>query len=159
MSKRSVLMAAMAVVGVCAPAAGQETAPAASAAKKEPVLQTPSQMTWVDEPAIAGAKTAVLWGDPKTEGYGKINRWQGGTEVPLHWHTFETRSVVLEGTLTVTLEGAAARELGPGSYLYMPGKVRHVTTCKPGADCVFMTTSRLRFETKVAGREKQRTPD
>jgi hypothetical protein len=129
--------------------------PPAAAARKEPekkqaLLWPASEIKWTDDSAIKGARTAVLWGDPAQEGYGKINRWPAGTEAPLHWHTFETRSVVMEGTLTVTLEGESARELGPGSYLYMPGKVKHVTTCKPGAECVFMTTSRLRFETKLA---------
>lgn len=118
--------------------------------KKEPILWAASDLKWTEDGGIPGARTAVLWGDPAQEGYGKVNRWPAGTEAPLHWHTFETRSVVMEGTLTVTVEGGSARELGPGSYLYMPGKVKHVTTCKPGADCVFMTTSKLRFETKRA---------
>lgn len=118
--------------------------------KKEPILWPASELKWTEDSAIKGARTAVLWGDPAKEGYGKVNRWPAGTEAPLHWHTFETRSVVIEGTLTVTVDAGATRELGPGSYLYMPGKVKHVTTCKPGAECVFMTTSRLRFETRLA---------
>ena len=78
----------------------------------------------------------------------------GGTEVPLHFHPFEVRGVVLEGTMTFTPEGAAARELGPGSYWHVPGRVKHISTCKPGADCLFLTTSRMRHETRMAPARK-----
>lgn len=149
------------LLGTCALEAQTATAePPAQAAekkepeKKEPILWQASELKWTEDAAIKGARTAVLWGDPAREAYGKINRWPAGTEAALHWHTFDTRSVVMEGTLTVTVEGGATRELGPGSYLYMPGKVKHVTTCKPGAECTFMTTSRMRFETRTAASKK-----
>jgi quercetin dioxygenase-like cupin family protein len=133
-------------------------APKAAEAAPAPTLWSAADLKWTDIAAIPGARQAVLWGDPAKEGFGKLNRWTAGTEVPLHYHPFEVRGVVLEGTVTLTPEGGAAKELGPGSYWHMPGKVRHVTTCKPGADCVFLTTSRLRYETRMAPAAKAPRP-
>ena len=148
MSKRTLVLFVLACAAPLATRAQEpKTADAAKAA--EPVLWPASELKWTDVPAIKGARNAVLWGDPEKEGFGKLNRWPAGTEVPLHFHPFEVRGVVLEGTVTIMPEGGAAKELGPGSYWHLPGRVKHVTTCKPGADCVFLTTSRLRYETRM----------
>ena len=58
------------------------------------------------------------------------------------------------GSMTFTPEGGTAKELGPGSYWNMPGRLKHVSTCKPGADCLFLTTSRMRHETRMAPAKK-----
>lgn len=147
-------------------AAPQETAPAAAQPKAQetkaapqgekaqpapaqPTLWPAADLTWKDSPSVQGGRQAVLWGDPEKDGYGRLNRWPAGSEVSLHYHPFEVRGVVLEGTVTITPEGGAAKELGPGSYWHLPGRVPHVTTCKPGADCLFLTTSRMRHETRM----------
>ena len=56
--------------------------------------------------------------------------------MPLHHHTSENKGVIVSGTLVVTPEGGSARELGPGSYVALPGGMKHTTACKAGADCV-----------------------
>jgi quercetin dioxygenase-like cupin family protein len=159
MKKSDMIVLALAFSGAAAMAAAQEATATAAPAKAAEAAPTPtfwsaSELKWTDIAAVQGAREAVLWGDPVKEGYGKLNRWKAGTEVPLHFHPFEARGVVLEGTMTFTPEGGAAKELGPGSYWHMPGKVKHVTTCKPGADCVFLTTSRMRHETRMAAAKK-----
>jgi quercetin dioxygenase-like cupin family protein len=160
MKKRSAIVLALAWAGASTLAAAQEPAttappkpeatPRPAEAAPAPTLWPASELKWTDLAAVKGAKEAVLWGDPKKEGFGKLNRWPAGGEVPLHFHPFESRGVVLEGTMTITPEGGAAKELGPGSYWHLPGRVKHVTTCKPGAECVFLTTSRMRHETRMA---------
>jgi quercetin dioxygenase-like cupin family protein len=164
MKKRSAFVLALAFSGASTLAAAQEPAtaappkpeatPRAAAAPATPTLWSASELKWTDLAAVQGAKEALLWGDPKKEAFGKLNRWPAGGEVPLHYHPFEVRGVVLEGTVTITPEGGAAKELGPGSYWHMPGRVNHVTTCKPGADCVFLTTSRMRTETRLVPAKK-----
>jgi quercetin dioxygenase-like cupin family protein len=157
MKNRSVAFLAAAGAAAALTAAAQQTetaAPPEKAAVAAPTLWPASELKWTDNPAVKGTRYAILWGDPAKEGFGRLNRWPGGTEVPLHIHPFEVRGVVLEGTVTITPEGGATKELGPGSYWHLPGKAKHVTTCKPGADCVFLTTSRLRYETRMAGPSK-----
>jgi quercetin dioxygenase-like cupin family protein len=152
MSSRT-LLAAVAVLALVGTAGAQEWTPLrAGASGDEPaeaVLRPAAEIEWTEAANVKGARTAVLWGDPKTEGYGQLNRWPGGAEIPTHWHPFDVRAVVLEGTLTVGISGAPVKELGPGSYVHLPGRIAHVTTCKPGAECVFLTTSRLRHETRM----------
>jgi len=155
MSKWCRVLFALAFAAVPLVAAAQETKVAEPAAKApeaapQPTLWPASELKWVDNPGVKGARHALLWGDPVKEAFGKLNRWPAGTEVPLHYHPFEVRGVMLEGTLTITPEGGAAKELGPGSYWQLPGRGKHTTTCKAGADCVFLTTSRLRYETRMA---------
>jgi|SRR5262245_38682987 len=160
MKTQNVIVLALACAAAPTAWPAQETKPAESAPAKAaeaaptPTLWSASELKWTDNPVIKGTKQAVLWGDPEKEGYGRLNRWAAGTEVPLHYHPFEVRGVVLEGTVTITPEGGAAKELGPGSYWHLPGKVRHVTTCKPGAECLFLTTSRMRHETRMVTAKK-----
>ena len=149
-----VLAAAAWPIASRAQTAAAEAPAKAAEAVAAPTLWSASELKWTDIAAVKGAKQAILWGDPAKEGFGKLNRWPAGAEVPLHYHPFEVRGVVLEGTVTITPEGGAAKELGPGSYWHLPGKVKHVTTCKPGADCVFLTTSKLRYETRMVAAAK-----
>ena len=142
--------------------ATQEAAPAKPArpvVKKEAVFWPAADIKWKDQENPPGSKTAVLWGEPEKDGYGMLNRWPAGTDVPLHWHTFDMRGVLLEGTLVITPEGGSAQTLTPGgSYAYVPGRLKHTTTCKAGADCVFFSTSNLRFDTKFPEEKKKREP-
>lgn len=146
-------LAVMAVLALAGIARAQEWKPLrvdeADSKAGEAVVRPAAEIEWTEASNVKGARTAVLWGDPRSEAYGQLNRWPGGAEIPLHWHPFEVRVVVLEGTLTVGTSGAAVKELGPGSYVHLPGRLSHVTTCKPGAECLFLTTSRLRYETRM----------
>lgn len=150
------LVCAAAPMVVAAQATKKAEPPAAKAAavSATPTLWSASELKWTDNPAVKGARQAILWGDPEKEGYGRLNRWPAGAELSLHYHPFEVHGVVLEGTVTLTPEGGTAKELGPGSYWHMPGHVGHVTTCKPGAECLFLTTSKMRHETRMGSPRK-----
>jgi quercetin dioxygenase-like cupin family protein len=96
-----------------------------------------SEMKWTDSAEIKGAQSVVFWGDPKKGEYGQINKWPGGTDVGWHTHTNRIHGVVVSGTLVIEPEGQPAKELTAGSYIDDPGKLKHKTSCKAGADCVF----------------------
>lgn len=159
MNERTLSLAVVAALALAGAAEAQQPKEgvAGETGTQDAVVRPAADVEWTDATNVKGGRTAVLWGDPKTEGYGQLNRWPGGAEIPLHWHPFEMHAVVLEGTLTVGIDGAAVKELGPGSYLRLPGRQAHVTTCKPGADCVFLTTSRLRYETRLGAPRGDRT--
>ncbi len=130
-------------------AAAQEKA-AKPAAAKRAVLRTASEMKWVDIPDAKGAKQAVAWGNPQKGPHGSFAKFEAGTEVPLHTHTAASRSVVITGTMVEGLEGQQPKELGPGSYFFIPGDVKHTTSCKAGAECVIYTDWSGAFDIKPA---------
>ena len=63
-------------------------------------------------------------------------------------HTAGSRSVVIAGTMLEGLEGQQPKELGPGSYFYIPGDVKHTTACKAGAECIIYTDWQGAFDLK-----------
>ena len=79
---------------------------------------------------------AVLSGDPKTGAYEAFLKFPAGMSIPLHWHTFSNTGVGVSGTVVITGDGQTAIELGPGTWGVVPGRLKHTTACKEGADCV-----------------------
>ena len=116
--------------------AAQAEKAAKPAATKRAVLRTAPEMKWVDIPDAKGAQQSVAWGNAEKGPHGSFVKFAGGTEIPLHTHTASVRSAVISGTILHGLEGQPPKELGPGSYVSMPGGVKHSTGCKAGADCL-----------------------
>lgn len=126
-------------------------------AKKTAVLRAAGEMKWTDVPNASGVQQTTLWGNPDKGSHGVLNKFRAGTEVPLHTHTADLRSVVLSGTVVIGVEGQSPKELGPGSYLSLPGGLKHTTACKTGEDCLFFTTQPGAFDVKpveAAGAKK-----
>ena len=120
------------------------------AAAKKAVLRAASEMKWVDIPEAKGAQQAVVSGNPQKGAHSSFAKFAGGTELPLHTHTAGSRSVVIAGTMLEGLEGQQPKELGPGSYFYIPGELKHTTACKAGADCIIYTDWQGAFDMKPA---------
>jgi Domain of unknown function (DUF4437) len=107
----------------------------------KPILWPAADLKWVDSPAVKGAQQAVLWGDPVRGAYGALKRIPGGTSLPMHSHTNETRALLVFGTLSFNFEASSAKDLGPQSCISVPAGLPHAASCKPGADCVYFETS------------------
>ncbi len=118
------------------------------AAAKKAVLRAASEMKWVEIPDAKGAQQAVAWGNPQKGAHASFAKFAGGTELPMHTHTAGSRSVVIAGTMLEGLEGQTPKELGPGSYFYIPGEVKHTTACKAGADCIIYSDWQGAFDMK-----------
>lgn len=104
---------------------------------KPTVVWPAGDIKWADSATIKGASMAVLWGDPKTGAYGSLKKLSAGASLPMHWHTAESKVVVVSGTITFTPEGGAAKDMGPGSFTWIPGGNKHAAACKAGADCLY----------------------
>jgi quercetin dioxygenase-like cupin family protein len=128
------------------------TALAGEAAKKTkaPVAMTAADMKWADG-EVKGVQSAPLWGDSKKGAYGALTKFASGTFVPLHTHSSELKLVVISGTLYVGADAASAKDLGPGSYAVEAAGWKHVTGCREGADCVFLTEGSGKFDLKPVG--------
>ena len=142
------LFAITVLAGVTIGAAVLLRAQTAKPAAAKPVIWPAVDLKWVDNPAMKGAQQAVLWGDPAKGAFGALKRITAGTVLPMHIHTNTMREVVVAGTISLAIEGAPAKDLGPQSYTSIPGGVKHTATCKAGADCVYFETSTGAYDMK-----------
>jgi len=146
---RLFVVAGAVIFPVCAALAAQAEHKAKSHEPKA-VMKTASELKWVEQPDSKGVQQAVVWGNAQKGAHGSFAKFAAGTEVPLHTHTAGGRSVVISGTVLEALEGQNPKELGPGSYFFIPGGVKHTTGCKAGMDCMIYSDWLGAFDLKPA---------
>ncbi|HEX6884143.1 MAG TPA: cupin domain-containing protein [Planctomycetota bacterium] len=100
-------------------------------------LVAASELKWVPLPAIPGAEQAALVGDPAKEAHRAFFKYPVGLKSPLHTHSHGDRGVIVSGTLSLAVDGAPAKKLGPGSFFSLAAGVRHVTAVEGDQPCVF----------------------
>lgn len=144
------VVAGLSVVSMAVLLRAQAEKAAKPAAGKKAVLRTASEMKWVDVPDAKGVQQVVVWGNAQKGAHASFAKLTAGTEVPLHTHTAGGRSVVISGTMLEGLEGQTPKELGPGSYFFIPGDLKHTTACKAGAECLIYTDWQGAFDLKPA---------
>jgi quercetin dioxygenase-like cupin family protein len=100
------------------------------------VMVRPDDIKWVPAPAIpAGAKIAVLAGDPSKSGpYVMRVKMPDGYKVPPHWHPADENVTVLQGTFMAgkgdKFNAEASETLPAGSFVRMPKEMRHFAWAK-----------------------------
>ena len=100
-------------------------------------LVAAGELKWVPLPAIPGAEQAALVGDPAKEAHRAFFKYPVGLKSPLHTHSHGDRGVIVSGTLSLAVDGAPAKKLGPGSFFSLAAGVRHVTAVEGDQPCVF----------------------
>ena len=126
-------MRAILVVVSLALSAGVAVAQGApSQAAPHAVVVLPDQVTWGPAPPAlpAGAKAAVLEGDPKQAGPFTMRvSFPDGYRVPPHFHSAAERVTVIQGTLQLGMgdkfDGSALNSLPAGSYVSMKPGTHH----------------------------------
>jgi quercetin dioxygenase-like cupin family protein len=110
---------------------------APSQAREHAIITLPDQVTWAPGPASlpAGAKAAVLEGDPKQEGPFTMRlSFPDGYRIPAHSHPAVERVTVIKGTFRVGMgdkfEGSALTALPAGSFLAMEPGTNHFAQAK-----------------------------
>jgi mannose-6-phosphate isomerase-like protein (cupin superfamily) len=106
-------------------------------ASSKAVVWPASEIAWAPNPALEGARQAVLWGDPARGPYGALKSIPAGKGLPLHTHTADHRVLIVAGTLHVEVQGISS-DLGTGSYILFPAGVPHRAGCTPGVECVYL---------------------
>jgi hypothetical protein len=101
------------------------------------VMVRPDEVQWGPAPPSlpAGAKAAILMGDPSKAGpYVLRAKLPDGYKVPAHWHPTDENVTVLQGTLMVgkgeVLSVKASESLPAGSYMRMPKEMHHFAWAK-----------------------------
>ena len=135
---RLLVIAAVAGLAGCATWArwthkGEPTTAPAPPAEAAPahVMLTPGAIKWQPfPPGGAGAKLAVLSGDPEKSGPFVIRiRQPAGSKIPPHWHPKDEHVTVIKGTMFFgtgeKLQKRGTHEFPAGSYLMLPAKMPH----------------------------------
>ena len=96
-----------------------------------------AEIKWKDGPASlpAGAKFAVLEGDPAKEGFFTMRLWlPDGFKIPPHWHPKVEHVTVISGTFNLGMgekfDQSITRELTAGTFGYWAAGMRHFAWAK-----------------------------
>lgn len=100
-------------------------------------LYPAAAIQWKDGPAslAAGAKVAVLEGDPSKEGFFTMRLWfPDGFKVQPHWHPRIEHVTVIKGTLNIGMgekfDQTVTREMNEGTFGFWPAGMRHFAWAK-----------------------------
>lgn len=110
--------------------------------KNEPVLWAAEDLKW--EPLVGappGIMSVKLWEDNATGAYAGLTKFPAGLKAPLHYHTYETKIVVIKGAYTYK-----GKKYGPGSYLSIPGGDKHVSGGVEDSETIFLIQQPGKFD-------------
>jgi quercetin dioxygenase-like cupin family protein len=100
----------------------------------------PEEIKWGPAPPafLAGAKIAVLAGDPAKTGPVTLRlKMPAGYVIAPHWHPTDERVTVISGQLGLgmgdTLDKKNSKVLKPGGYAVAPAEMHHFAWTKTGA--------------------------
>jgi mannose-6-phosphate isomerase-like protein (cupin superfamily) len=108
----------------------------------EPLVLDWQQAEWgppsADRPGFpVGIRNAPIATDPETGGPTYLARFPAGSQFAMHWHTHTETVVVLQGTVSITLDGTE-HTATEGSYIIIPGKAHHEWRVPEDADVVLL---------------------
>lgn len=120
----------------------------AQAKPKEAQTFAAEDLKWTEVPGGEGVMIAVIKGDPAKGAHEAFVKFPAGIEHPLHTHTNEIEMVIISGSLTYASEGGTPKKYAAGSFLRIPGGLKHGSTCDAGAPCVFFQEMSGKFDVK-----------
>jgi anti-sigma factor ChrR (cupin superfamily) len=104
--------------------------------KKEAVVWPAGDVKWSEmKGGPPGIMYADLWGHIDKGAYGSLIKLPAGLKNPLHTHSSDTKLVVVSGTFLYTPDGGTEQRLGPGSYLMVPGGLKHMSGVSDDGPC------------------------
>ena len=105
----------------------------AQAQKKREALAWPAaNLKWIEmKGGPPGLSYVDLWGHMDKGAYGVLVKLPAGMDHPLHVHTSDVKLVVVSGMFWYKPDGGTKVELGPGSYLMVPGGLKHTSGTGP----------------------------
>jgi mannose-6-phosphate isomerase-like protein (cupin superfamily) len=110
---------------------------ASIAADVEPVAIDLDELEWGPSGGgngfPVGVRTATQGVDPVSGGRTYYAMFPAGSHFDLHWHTHDEYVVVVSGSPTIRL-GDQDHDLAVGSYVVIPGGLRHSWTVQEGGD-------------------------
>ena len=120
--------------------------------KKEAVLWAAEDLKW--EPLAGGppgVMSVKLWGDNTKGAYGGLTKFPAGFKAPLHYHTDATKIVVIKGAYTYN-----GKKYGPGSYVYVPGGMKHESGGVEDSESIFFIEQSGKFDIVLVETPKEK---
>jgi len=116
----------MSVVAALALVASLTVARAQKELSKDHATYVPASKAEFKESARAGGgvSQAVLYGDPDKGPHATLTKFKPGYDAGMHYHTNDTRIVVIKGAYLYKDEDGEKR-VGPGDFLMVPGGHKH----------------------------------
>jgi quercetin dioxygenase-like cupin family protein len=144
---------ALASLAMAAEQKAKEPQKSAAEADMKHVLLTPADLQWGEAPPglPAGAKLAVLEGDPTKKGPFTIRlQMPDGYKIMPHTHPTAEKVTIISGTGFLGMGGkfdeAAAKQMEPGSFAIMPAGMQHFAFAK--GETVVQISGKGPFEIK-----------
>ena len=117
------LLFALAAIALTAPALAQDA--------MKVTMVAPDGLAWKDNPAVKGAQTAVLFGDPTKAGEIFVTRTKlpPNTQIPAHTHPNVESATVISGSFFLgegdKLDTQKGKMAKAGTYYFNPAKHAH----------------------------------
>lgn len=106
--------------------------------KKEPKVAAMKDLKWEQVPeAPEGLMMSPVWGNPEKGGYGAYIKFPAGFKFPLHYHTNDSKDVLVSGKIIVTAEDGTVHEFNAGDFADIPANWKHTTEIGPEGATVF----------------------
>jgi quercetin dioxygenase-like cupin family protein len=118
-------------------------------AQSKSVVWPASSIKWTDNPAVAGAQQAVLWGDPTKGAYGALKQVPAGTALAMHTHKNDSRVIMIKGSISLEMDSKKTA-LPAGSFALLPGGVPHAATCGTSGPCEYFEEMSGAFDSTPA---------
>jgi hypothetical protein len=109
------------------------------------------------KPLVPGVSCSVIWGDPERGPYAMFTRFEPGSQYPLHMHTNDITQLVLSGAYIYRYQDREIR-VGPGGYLFLPGRQPHESGGDPIEGCLFYQESPGAFDINYLDASRQARP-
>jgi mannose-6-phosphate isomerase-like protein (cupin superfamily) len=133
----------LAMMIVASAGAAQTTAPPSHDASAHDLYMNTKELKWdklVPELGAGSPEITILHVDPKSGASQLMIRSPANYHAPRHWHTANETHVVIYGTWIMKHDGGEKeKELGPGGFNYMPGKMVHEGWVGPEGNLLFIT--------------------
>lgn len=119
--------------------------------KKEFVAWAAGDIKWEEmKGGPPGIMVAKLWGDMTKGAYGALVKFPPNFKNPLHTHTSDLKAVVISGSFIGGPEGGPEKTYGPGSYIFVPGGVKHTSGTADAGGVQFLESTG-KFDMKPVG--------
>ena len=149
--KRALLFALCLLVGMLT--VSMTTHASDKKAKKEATVWPADHIKWNEmKEGPPGIMVAPLWGDMSKGAYGAFIKFSQSMDNPIHTHTNTTKLVVISGSFWFAPEGGEKTVLGPGSYMEVPGGLKHTSGAAAGT--TVLQEASAKWDTKMVETSK-----
>lgn len=105
---------------------------------------------WTPCEGLPGCTQLPSRGNPATGASEAVFRFKAGTPFAAHYHTSPEHVVGIAGIMQYVINGTTYH-VGPGDFLYYPGRTVHSGICSSGADCIFHVYDDLPYDIFPSG--------